>query len=107
MLILAFGAYFARFVGAAVTAYCKNVGISDAELLGRLAHYAIMAFVILIALDQLGLRRHHPPDVPDPPRGDRARARARVRARRREARRRVARALVAARDEPDRTSRRR
>jgi len=55
VLILAFGAYFARFVGAAVTAYCKSVGISDAELLGRLALYAIMAFVILIALDQLGL----------------------------------------------------
>ena len=55
VLILAFGAYFARFVGAAVTTYCKNVGIGDAELLGRLALYAIMAFVILIALDQLGL----------------------------------------------------
>ena len=55
VLILAFGAYFARFVGSAVTAYCKNVGISDAELLGRLALYAIMAFVILIAIDQLGL----------------------------------------------------
>ncbi len=55
VLILAFGAYFARFVGAAVTAYCKNVGISDAELLGRLALYAIMTFVILIGLDQLGL----------------------------------------------------
>jgi hypothetical protein len=55
VLILVFGAYFARFVGAAVTTYLKNVGASDAELLGRLALYAIMAFVILIALDQLGL----------------------------------------------------
>jgi hypothetical protein len=55
ILILAFGAYFARFVGTAVSTYCRNVGISDAEMLGRLALYAIMAFVILIALDQLGL----------------------------------------------------
>lgn len=55
VLILAFGAYFARFVGAAVTTYCENVGISDADLLGRFALYAIMAFVMLIALDQLGL----------------------------------------------------
>ncbi len=55
VLILAFGTYFARFVGAAVTTYCKNVGVGDAALLGRLAFYAIMAFVILIALDQLGL----------------------------------------------------
>ncbi len=55
VLILAFGAYFARFVGAGVTAYCKSVGISDAELLGRLSLYAIIVFVVLIALDQLGL----------------------------------------------------
>lgn len=55
VLILAFGAYFARFVGASVTAYCKSVGISDAELLGRLSLYAIVVFVVLIALDQLGL----------------------------------------------------
>ncbi len=55
VLILAFGAYFARFVGAAVSTYCENVGMSDADLLGRFAFYAIMVFVILIALDQLGL----------------------------------------------------
>jgi Conserved TM helix len=55
VLILAFGAYFARFVGAAVTTYCENVGISDADVLGRFAQYAIMVFVILVALDQLGL----------------------------------------------------
>ena len=55
VLILAFGTYFARFVGAAVATYCKNAGVGDAALLGRLAFYAIMAFVILIALDQLGL----------------------------------------------------
>jgi hypothetical protein len=55
VLILAFGAYFARFIGLALTTYCKNVGIGDAEVLGRVALYAIMVFVILIALDQLGL----------------------------------------------------
>jgi hypothetical protein len=55
VLILAFGAYFARFVGAALTTYCKNVGIGEAKTLGRFARYAIMIFVILIALDQLGL----------------------------------------------------
>ncbi|MFO1324402.1 MAG: hypothetical protein U1F15_10085 [Burkholderiales bacterium] len=55
VLIIAFGVYFARFVGSAVTAYCKSVGISDGDLLGRLALYAITAFVLLIAIDQLGL----------------------------------------------------
>lgn len=55
VLILTFGAYFARFIGAAVTTYCKNVGVGDAALLGRLALYGIMMFVVLIALDQLGI----------------------------------------------------
>lgn len=55
VLILAFGAYFARFVGAAIMTWCKNVGIGEAKTLGRLSRYAIMIFVVLIALDQLGL----------------------------------------------------
>lgn len=53
VLILAFGAYFARFLGAAVAAYCKSIDMDDAELLGRLAGYATMIFVVLIALDQV------------------------------------------------------
>ncbi|MDH5536115.1 MAG: hypothetical protein OEZ08_11170 [Betaproteobacteria bacterium] len=55
LLILAFGAYFARFVGDAVTAYCRNIGIRDGDLLGKLAQYAIIAFVVLIALDQVNV----------------------------------------------------
>ena len=55
LLILAFGAYFARFVGNAVTAYCRNVHLQDAELLGKLAQYAILTFVVLIALDQVNI----------------------------------------------------
>ncbi|MCZ7563477.1 MAG: hypothetical protein M5U08_06375 [Burkholderiales bacterium] len=53
LVIVVFGAYFARFVGDAVSAYCSNVGVQDAPLLGRLARYAIMAFVVLIVLDQV------------------------------------------------------
>ena len=55
LLILAFGAYFARFIANAITAYCRNVHIQDAELLGRLAQYAILTFVVLIALDQVNV----------------------------------------------------
>jgi len=53
VLILAFGAYFSRFVGTALTAYCKSIEMADAELLGQLATYATMVFVVLIALDQV------------------------------------------------------
>jgi mechanosensitive ion channel-like protein len=55
LLILAFGAYFARFVGNAVVAYCKNIAIQDADVLGKLTQYAIMTFVVLIALDQVNV----------------------------------------------------
>src|ERR1700693_5891053 len=45
IVILAFGGYFARFIGMSVTAYCKNLDIADAELLGRLAIDAIIVFL--------------------------------------------------------------
>jgi hypothetical protein len=55
VVILAFGAYFGRFVGRGVTVYCRNVGMPDAGLLGRLTTYAVVVFVFVIALDQLGV----------------------------------------------------
>lgn len=55
LLILAFGAYFARFVGHAVQGYCRKIGIRDGDSLGRLAQYAIVAFVLMIALDQVNI----------------------------------------------------
>jgi hypothetical protein len=55
LLILAFGSYFARFIGQAVTTYCRGIGLSDGEMLGRLARYAITAFVLIIALDHLDI----------------------------------------------------
>ena len=55
LLILAFGAYFARFVGNAVITYCRNISMQDADVLGKLAQDAIMTFVVLIALDQVNV----------------------------------------------------
>ncbi|MEO7547641.1 MAG: hypothetical protein ABIT82_04410, partial [Ramlibacter sp.] len=53
LLVLAFGSYFARFIGDTVRTYCRNIKLQDAVLLGKLAQYAIMVFVVLIALDQV------------------------------------------------------
>jgi hypothetical protein len=55
LLILAFGSYFARFIANTVMVYCRNAGIQDGDLLGRLAQYAIITFVVLIALDQVNV----------------------------------------------------
>jgi hypothetical protein len=55
LLVVIFGSYFARFIGGAVRGYCKRVGISDGELLGRAAQYGIMVFVVLLAIDHLDI----------------------------------------------------
>ena len=55
LLVIAFGSYFARFVGDTVTTYCRNIKLQDAAFFGKLAQYAIMVFVVLIALDQISV----------------------------------------------------
>lgn len=53
LLVLALGSYFARFVGDTVATYCCTIKLHDAAFLGKLAQYAIMVFVVLIALDHV------------------------------------------------------
>jgi hypothetical protein len=53
MLVIIFGAYFARFVGSAVHTYCVAAKVADADVLSRLARYLIMTFVVMIALSQI------------------------------------------------------
>ena len=53
MLVVVFGSYFARFIGEAVNTYCEDAQISDADILGKIARYLIMTFVVMIALSQV------------------------------------------------------
>src|ERR1700761_2897479 len=53
MVVMVFGAYCARFVGNAVQNYCTDAQLPDPEMLGRLVRYAIMLFVVMIALSQI------------------------------------------------------
>lgn len=55
LLVLVFGLYFARFVDQSVLAWCRRMGIGDAELLARIARYAIVTFVLLIAIDHVDI----------------------------------------------------
>lgn len=55
ILILTIGLYFARFMSESVVTYGKNVGLEDSVILGRLTRYAIMVFVIIIALGQMNI----------------------------------------------------
>lgn len=51
LVILTLGAYFSRFVDQAVLSHCRESGVPDAEFLARFARYAVLTFVVLIALD--------------------------------------------------------
>ena len=55
VVIIVFGAYFARFVSSALTKHLRDSRAGEATLIGRLVLYAIMVFVIMIALDQMNL----------------------------------------------------
>jgi hypothetical protein len=52
-LVLILGSYFARFVGESVENYCRSAQIADGDMLGKIARYLIMAFVLMIALSQV------------------------------------------------------
>jgi hypothetical protein len=53
MLLVVFGSYCARVVGSAVHNYCEDAQIPDADMLGRIARYVIVIFVVMIALGQI------------------------------------------------------
>ncbi len=55
VLILTIGLYAAIFLSDIVLAYAINVGFVDAELVGRIIRYAIVGFVIIIALGQMDI----------------------------------------------------
>lgn len=55
LLVVVFGSYFAGFIGATVKSYCRGAAISDGDLLGRVARYAILTFVLLLAIDHLDI----------------------------------------------------
>ncbi len=51
--LLVLGIYFAGFVGRVVRGWLRAARIADAEVLGRIVHYALAAFVVLLAIDHL------------------------------------------------------
>lgn len=55
LLVLMFGGFIARIVRAVTFTYLSNIGISGAEVIGHIAQWAILFFVISIALEQLSI----------------------------------------------------
>lgn len=54
-LILLFGGLLGRLVGEAITAVTEQSSMSGGAALGRIVRYALLAFAIILALEQLGV----------------------------------------------------
>jgi hypothetical protein len=53
ILILVFGAVLARFLGGLVQAFARNIGVEASQTMANIATYALMVFVVFVALEQL------------------------------------------------------
>ena len=55
ILILVFGAVVARFLGGLVLAFARNIGVEGSQTMANIATYALMVFVVFVALEQLNI----------------------------------------------------
>lgn len=53
VIVLIFGAQFAKFVQGVSFTYLSNIGIAGAEIISLIAQYALLFFVVSISLEQL------------------------------------------------------
>jgi hypothetical protein len=55
MIVLIFGTLFAKVIQGITFTYLNNVGISGAQMMGSIAQYAVLIFVVSLALEQLSI----------------------------------------------------
>ncbi len=55
IIVIIFGSLFARLIQGIVYSYLNNVGIEGAGVLGGIAYYAILIFVVSLALEQVAI----------------------------------------------------
>ncbi len=55
ILVLVFGILVARFINRMVFAYLNNIGVQGALTISTLAEYAVIIFVVFVALEQLAI----------------------------------------------------
>ena len=58
VLVLVFGVMIARFINRLVFAYLNNMGVDGALTLSTMAEYAVIIFVVFVALEQLQIGTH-------------------------------------------------
>jgi len=55
LLVLMFGAFIAKIARAITFTYLSNVGISGVDVIGHIAQWVILLFVVSVALEQLSI----------------------------------------------------
>lgn len=55
VIALIFGIFLAGFIAQVVTTYLNNIGVSNARVVGAIAKYAIILFVVSLSLTQLNI----------------------------------------------------
>ncbi|MBI3192962.1 MAG: hypothetical protein HYZ34_00685 [Ignavibacteriae bacterium] len=55
VVVFIIGLFFAKFLQATVTTYFSNAGVKNSHSLGTIAQYAVIFFVVSIALEQLSI----------------------------------------------------
>jgi hypothetical protein len=55
VLVLMFGALFAKFVQGVASTYLNNIGIQGAQIFSTIAQWAVLIFIGSVALDQLAI----------------------------------------------------
>lgn len=58
ILVLVFGVMVARFINRVAFAYLSNMGVDAALTISTLAEYAVIIFVVFVALEQLQIGTH-------------------------------------------------
>ncbi|MFN3544718.1 MAG: mechanosensitive ion channel family protein [Thiobacillus sp.] len=58
ILVLVFGVLVARFINRLVFAYLNNIGVQGALTISTISEYAIIVFVVFVALEQLAIGTH-------------------------------------------------
>lgn len=58
ILVLVFGVMVARFINRVAFAYLNNMGVDAALTISTLAEYAVIIFVVFVALEQLQIGTH-------------------------------------------------
>jgi Mechanosensitive ion channel, conserved TM helix len=53
ILVLVFGALMARFINRLIFAYLNNMGVEGALTMSTISEYAVIVFVVFVALEQL------------------------------------------------------